>query len=901
MKTPNAIFAVFTVLLLILSTIVSVAIVSEGADSPPKTTVVQKIQKLQVPFIANKGQTDERVKFYANTFTGTVFVTEDGEVIYSIPDLKSTEPNSIVSGNHRPVEKSTQLKYADQDQRCRLNIFHHISNFLYSYNTCCRLKNPGILSVNKSQDIEEKELILKEEFVDGEIGEIKGEGKSTTKVNYFKGNNPSKWKSNISTYELADFGEVYRGIGLKLRAYGNNVEKLFFVRPEVDPGKIKIRLKGAEEIQVTNTGELEVKTRLGLVRFTKPMAYQEINGKRSEVAVEYNIHRTGARGQATSDLDLNPEASRLGSELPNSNIEIQKLPSTFHDPKTECIYGFRVASYDKTRELIIDPLLASTYLGGSEDDYGHSLAIDSDGNVYITGQTRSSNFPKVTGAYDTSYNRGDGDIFVAKLNSDLSRLLVSTYLGGSSGDVGHSLALDSSGNVYIAGWTFSLDFPTKKDAYDTSYNGDNGDGFVSKLNHDLTSLLASTYLGGSHDDYCFSLAVDSNGNAYITGSTLSLNFPTTNEAYNIFYSYGGDAFVSKLNEDLTSLLASTYLGSLDNDTGYSLATDLDGNIYVTGVTYSPYFPVSGGAYDTSYGGESDTFVSKFDEDLTNILASTYIGGSDKEGGNSLAIDQEGNIYVTGYTESRDFPTTAGSYNSSPGGSYDAFISKLNKDLTSLLASTYLGGSEEEGGNSLAVNQEGNIYVTGYTESSNFPTTTGSYNTSLSGSYDGFVSKLDKNLTTLIASTFLGGSSQDYTKSIAIDPTGIVFITGYTESSNFPVTKAAYDSSHNGSNDGIVSMFDSDLSVTTMKVGSISGYVLDTKKTPLESVRIQLTGKTTTTKLTTDSRADGFFEFTNLEADTYIITATGNGYKKSKHKVKLEEEEDKKIELKMKKK
>lgn len=891
MKTRTAIFAALAVLLLILSTIVSVPVESEGTDNLSKATVTQKIQKLQIPFIANKGQTDKRVKFYANTFTGTVFITEDGEIVYSIPDLKGAELNSIVNCIHRSEEKSPQLKYTAQDQKCRLNIFHHVSNFLYPYSICCCLKNPGIRTVNKSHNI--KELILKEEFVDGGISEIKGEGASTTKVNYFIGNNSSKWKSNISTYELADFGEVYRGIGLKLRAYGNNVEKLFFVRPEVDPEKIKIRLKGAEEIQVTNTGELEVKTRLGLVRFTKPIAYQEINGKRSEVAVEYNIHGAGDKGQATSDFDLN-------SELQNSNIEIQNLPSTVHDPKSECIYGFRVASYDKTKELIIDPLLASTYLGGSEDDYGHSLAIDSDGNVYITGQTRSLNFPKVTGAYDTSYNRGDGDIFVAKLNSDLSNLLVSTYLGGSSGDVGHSLAIDSSGNVYITGWTFSLDFPTKKDAYDTSYN-DGVDGFVSKLNEDLTSLLASTYLGGSHDDYCFSLAVDSSGNAYITGSTLSLNFPATNEAYNIFYSYGGDAFVSKLNEGLTNLLASTYLGGSENDTGYSLAIDLDGNIYVTGVTYSPYFPVSGGAYDTSYGGENDTFVSKFDEDLTNVLASTYIGGSDKEGSNSLAIDQEGNIYVTGYTESGDFPTTAGSYNSSPGGSYDAFISKLNKDLTSLLASTYLGGSEEEGGNSLTVDQEGNIYVTGYTESSNFPTTTGSYNTSLSGSYDGFVSKLDENLTTLIASTFLGGSSQDYMKSIAIDSTGIVFIAGYTESSNFPVTKTAYDNSLGGSNDGIISRFDSNLSVTTIKVGSVSGYVLDTKKNPLESVRIQLKGKTTATRMTADSRADGFFEFTNLEADTYIITATRNGYKKSKQQVKLEEEEDKKIELKMKKK
>ncbi|MEK7827648.1 MAG: SBBP repeat-containing protein, partial [Thermodesulfobacteriota bacterium] len=314
-------------------------------------------------------------------------------------------------------------------------------------------------------------VALKECLVGGKIGEIRGGAQSATTVSYFKGNDPSKWKSNIAAYEVVDMGEVYKGIGLSLKAYGNNVEKLFCVKPGASPERIKIRLDGLKEcgvrssecgvenskfkiqnstLQINDAGELVAETELGPVKFTKPVAYQEIDGKRVVVAVEYRIQESGSdgmegRGTGRKGAEENPKLSTPNSELTT--------------PNSQLTYGFTVASYDKTKDLIIDPLLASTFLGGYIDDRGESLVLDPSGNVYVTGQTESTNFPTTSGAYDTSYN-GSYDVFVSKLDSGLTSLLASTYMGGSSDDEGDFLALDPSGNVYVTGFTQSTNFPT---------------------------------------------------------------------------------------------------------------------------------------------------------------------------------------------------------------------------------------------------------------------------------------------------------------------------------------------------------------------------------------------------------------------------------------------------------
>ena len=546
----------------------------------------------------------------------------------------------------------------------------------------------------------------------------------------------------------------------------------------------------------------------------------------------------------------------------------------------------------------------------------------------MTGYTDSTDFPTTNGAYDTSFNGGSYNVFISKLDSGLTSLLASTYLGGSGSDSGNSLTLDTSGNVYVTGYTDSTDFPTTNGAYDTSFNGGSYDVFISKLDSGLTSLLASTYLGGSNGtsgDFGYALALDTSGNVYVTGQTTSSNFPTTSGAYDTSYNSSGDGyadvFISKLDSGLTSLLSSTYLGGSEaNDEGRSLFLDTSGNVYVTGWTYTTDFPTTSGAYNTSSNGKSDVFASKLDGELTILLASTYLGGSGYDGSYSLTLDTSGNVYVTGYTESSDFPTTSGAYDTSYNGrgtdNGDVFVSKLDSGLTSLLASTYLGGSSGDSGNSLALDTSGNVYVLEYTESSDFPTTSGAYDTSFNGDYDVFVSKLDSRLTSLLASTYLGGSSGDSSNSLALDTSGNVYVPGYTESTDFPTTSGAYDTSYNGNGDVFVSKLDSNLSASTTftpiptlpplptpvpspslsKYGQISGYVYDMKGNPVESVKIRLKRPNSRVLKKTFSDEDGFFEFTDLYADTYIITAIKKGYKTVKQTITLESGEEKDIEI-----
>ena len=452
------------------------------ASTLDKSEVSTRIQKLSIPFILNQGQMDKRVKFYANTFGGTVFVTENGEVIYSLAKIER---------ERKALRRETKVS---------------------------------------------KGWVLKEELVGGRVKEVKAEEEAITKVSQFIGNDSSKWRSNISTYSLVSLGEVYQGIEIKLKAYGKTVEKLFYVKAGTDPGSIRVRLSGGESLRVNEEGALEVKTALGDVKFSKPVAYQEINGRRIEVAVDYRV--------------LNSEPLTPPSELITNppTPPFEKGGQGGFD--SELIYGFKVGDYDRTKTLVIDPILQSTYLGGSGGDYANSIAIDSSGNVYVAGNTSSTNFPETGGGAQPSYG-GGGDAFVSKLNSSLTSILRSSYLGGSGGDFAYSIAIDSSGNVYVAGETASTNFPETGGSAQPSYGGGSADAFVSILNSALTSILQSTYLGGSGIDYAYSIAIDSAGNVYVAGGTDSTNFPETGGSAQPSYGGGGDAFLTKFDSSLT--------------------------------------------------------------------------------------------------------------------------------------------------------------------------------------------------------------------------------------------------------------------------------------------------------------------------------------------------------------
>ena len=440
-----------------------------------KKELLNKAYSMQIPFIENIGQIRaENAGYYAKVKGGTVFITKDGEIIYS---LSKSEGKKRVKG-----------------------------------------------------------WVIKESFADASISKVKGEEKTQTKVNYLKGKDPSKWRKEISTYNLVSLGEVYKGVDIKLRASYKNVEKLFFVKPGASPKSIRVRLNGAKQVKVNEYGELELTTGPGVVKFTKPVAFQEEKGKRRYVEVAYMLK---------------------GGE-----------------------YTFTTGDYDRTRELIIDPLLASTFISGNEDEGAESITIDQSGNVYVAGRTYSTDFPTTTGAYNTTHN-GDGDAFIAKMDSNLSNLIASTLIGGSDLDMAESITIDENGNVYVAGVTASSDFPTTTNAYNTTHNGD-GDAFIAKMDSTLQNLITSTLIGGSDLDMVESITLDQSGDVYGVGCTYSSDFPTTTNAYDTSHNGDGDVFVTRMDSNLQTLITSTFIGGTTSDVAHAIIIDQSGNVYVAG-------------------------------------------------------------------------------------------------------------------------------------------------------------------------------------------------------------------------------------------------------------------------------------------------------------------------------
>lgn len=483
-------------------------------------------------------------------------------------------------------------------------------------------------------------------------------------------------------------------------------------------------------------------------------------------------------------------------------------------------------------------LIYSTYVGGSDADDGCDIAVDAAGNVYITGDTWSIDFPTTIGAFDTTYDGSSADVFVSKINEYGNNLIYSTYLGGSNSESSRCIAVDTAGNVYISGWTFSSDFPTTDAAFDTSFNGV-FDIFVSKLNADGNSLLYSTYLGGSDEDDAFDIVLDLGNNVFITGYTLSTDFPVTEGALDTSFNGGRDAFVSKLHHSGTTLVYSTYLGGGYDEAGFGIAIDHYLNVYITGPTSSVDFPTTDGALDIKWNGGSDVFVSKINPTGKILLYSTFLGGSSSEAGYDIAVDSTGKAYITGDTYSSDFPTTFGAFDTTYNDSCDAFVSKLNADGSALLYSTFLGGSNSDYGESIAVDNVGNAYIAGSTESSDFPTTLGAFDTSYNGgSLDAFISKINKEGTGLLYSTFLGGSSSDGNFGIAIDAYRNVYVSGGTRSSNFPTTKGAFDTTYNGEVDVFVTKLSSFSLLSAAQLGLI---ILNDVDIDLEFTSLATTG------------------------------------------------------------
>jgi Collagen triple helix repeat (20 copies)/Beta-propeller repeat len=589
-----------------------------------------------------------------------------------------------------------------------------------------------------------------------------GEELQPTRSNYFVGNDPRQWHTGVAHYARIREEGVYPGVDLLYRGDQRQLEYDLVVAPGADPSLIRLAFRGADTITIGAQGQLILHTASGDLIQPAPTVYQEAGERRQRVEGHY--------------LLLAPSAVKDGGEGAHRQV------------------SFALGRYDRGRPLIIDPVLIySTFVGGGGTDFGDNMAIDGAGNAYITGSTTSTTFLGVSGSsIQPSNGGGSDDAFVTKINAAGTAIVYSTFLGGSGDELAFGIAVDGSGNAYVTGRTSSTTLAGVTSGSIQPTNGGSYDAFVTKINAAGTAIVYSTFLGGSGLDYGWRIAVDATGSAYVTGYTTSTTFPgVTASSIQPANGGGADAFVTKINAAGTAIVYSTFLGGSGDDGGEGIAVDGAGNVYLTGITASTNFPgVTVSSIQPAYGGgHNDAFVTKINAAGTAILYSTFLGGSGDDAGQILAIDGAGNAYVTGVTGSTTFPGVgAGSIQpASGGGTFDAFVTKINPAGTAIVYSTFLGGSGDDFGYGIAVDDAGNTYVTGATSSTPFPGVSGSsiqpaYG---GGPYDAFVTMINAAGTAIVYSTYLGGNGQEVGTGIAVDRAGSVYVGGWTSSTSFP--------------------------------------------------------------------------------------------------------------------
>jgi hypothetical protein len=450
-------------------------------------------------------------------------------------------------------------------------------------------------------------------------------------------------------------------------------------------------------------------------------------------------------------------------------------------------------------------LLWSTYLGGSAVDRINGTATDADGNVYVVGTTYSANLPATTTGFRSPVS-GNGDVMVAKFNSGGTTLQWLARIGGSQFDDGRSIAVDAAGNVFVTGYTGSSDFSVSAGSYRTSFAG-RYDGFITKLSPSGTVVFSSLF-GGTGQDWPMAVRVDAAGNAVIAGSTDSYNFPTTpgviRRSRPYVFADASDGFIVKFNAAGTGLVYGTYFGATNaSDAINGLALDSAGQPIVVGYTHSSLFPTTSGAFDKNADYFQEGFVTRLNANATGYVFSSYVGGDNADEARAVAVDANDNVYVTGFTGSSvRFPTFGSAAQATNGGGWDAFLLKVNPAGTTLVYSTFWGGSGEDKAQAIVVSPTGEVTISGNTASSNLRTTSGAYDPSFNGGTDAFVARFSTS-GQIIYSSFFGSAGNDRVFSMAAAPNGNVVLGGNTDSQALP-TGLALAQSSSGGMDGFVS-------------------------------------------------------------------------------------------------
>jgi hypothetical protein len=618
--------------------------------------------------------------------------------------------------------------------------------------------------------------------------------------NYFIGNDPSAWRSNVAQYGRVTYRDLYPGVDVTF--YGNQAGRLeydFTLSPGVDPSVIRLAFEGAGALRVDSSGDLVIGLADTSLLQPKPRIYQLVEGKRTPISGGYMLD---------------------GNEL-----------------------RFAIGRFDAMRPLIIDPeVVYSTYLGGSGDELGEEKpAVDSSGSVYACGETTSSDFPVTPGVVQPSL-AGGFDGYITKLSPDGSSVVYSTYLGGTGDDFLEACAVDGSGNLYMEGGTTSTDFPTTAGAFQRTFGGEQ-DGVVAKLSPDGSHLIYSTYLGGTAFDFnqAGDLALDPAGDVVVTEGTNSTDFPTTPGAYQTADPGGQSPLcgtpscavvIVKLNATGTGLIFSTYLGGPGAAGFPHLALDAAGNVYVSFLG-DRRFPTTLGAFQRHFGGGSiDAIVAKLDPTGSSLIYATYLGGGSDEIPYHMAVDAAGDLYVGGTTCSKNFPVTPGAFQTSNAGGKaircvlasgppDGFITELNPQGTGLVFSTYLGGSGNDGTDVAGIDSVGHVFVVGNTDSTDFPVTPDAFQPINNGSADGVIAELSADGSQLLFSTYWGGTGFDTIIGFVLDASDNVYVTGCTSSTDYPVTPGAFQPSFGGgvSNPFQCSSEPTDAFVTKFALGS----------------------------------------------------------------------------------
>ncbi|MEI6090665.1 MAG: SBBP repeat-containing protein [bacterium] len=637
-------------------------------------------------------------------------------------------------------------------------------------NTTWITKSSVVFDYAQYSEISENEFsatgqVIKMEFLNSNLNtEYSGKKKLSAYHNYFIGNNQNKWKSKVALYEDAVLTNVYEGIDLKFYWDEGTIRYDFIVGPKSNPNQIKLKFSGQDDISISKDSELCLTTRFGEIKHTKLLVYQMVNGQKTAIKSAF----------------------------------VSLADNTFK---------FEIGAYDKSRELVIDPLIYSTYIGTSDNDRAFEMTLAPDGKPIIVGLSWNSSYPTSSGAYQKTV-KGNSDGILTKMNDDCTAVLFSTFYGGSQWEEPRGIDYDTEGNIYIAGETMSTDFPVSSMAYQKTAGGNNqSDAFVLKFSSDGSQLIFSTYLGTAQADQAKDLKIDPNGFVFVIGEARSSAFPITANAVQKTYSGGPvDGFLTVFSPDGKDLVYSTFIGGTGDDFPRKILLDGD-FLYIVGHTRSTDFPVTANAYQKTIGGNRDAFLIKYRGQGTETLFSTFIGGSLDDSGIGMCFDANKNIIFTGNTFSTNYPVTNDAVQKTLAGDDDVMVTKFNP-AGNLIYSTFIGGKASDRANDIRCDEFGNYYLTGMTKSNNYPTTLKALQKTYISKEDVLVTKLNPNNPSLLYSTYLAGNNEDWGRSIACYGNTVI-VTGYTSSSDFLISDNAYKKTFSGNRDIFLTKFSPD--------------------------------------------------------------------------------------------